>query len=273
MLKTLLQKIGLSDKDSEVYLACLELGTQPASVIARKAGLKRPTTYLILEELAKKGLVSEYTGANVKYFTAVSPEYLLSYIEKQRRELTSHQRELEQYLPQMLSLSNPYSLSPKVRFYEGMAGIEKAMNDTLTSKEPLRCYSTMDAWFAREDTKEYILWYGRQRVHEKKIPLRSINPDTPVARKYLEDDYPEVNVNPEMSHFRWLPKDIQVFSNEINIYDNKVAIACLGKNELLGIIIESESIAKTQKSIFEAAWRASLPSKWELERLKANKKK
>ena len=86
MLKTLLQKIGLSEKDSEVYLACLELGTQPASVIARKAGLKRPTTYLILEELLKKGLVSEYTGSNVKFFTAVSPDYLLNYIEKQRRE-------------------------------------------------------------------------------------------------------------------------------------------------------------------------------------------
>lgn len=268
MLKGLLQKIGLSDKDAEVYLACLELGTQPASVIAKKAGLKRPTTYLILEGLLKKGLVSEYTGSNVKYFTSVSPEYLLNYVEKQRRELTSHQRELEQFLPQFQSLTNPYSLNPRVRFYEGMEGIERVMNDTLTSKEPLRCYSTMDAWFARSDTKDYILWYGKQRVHVKKIPIRSINPDTPVARKYLEDDYPDVEINPNMSHFRWLPKDIQVFSNEINIYDNKVAIACLGKNELLGIIIESESIAATQKSIFEVAWRTALPAKWEQQKKK-----
>lgn len=272
MLKSLLQKIGLSDKDSEVYIACLELGTQPASIIAKKAGLKRPTTYLILEGLLKRGLVSEYTGSSVKYFTAVSPEYLLNYVEKQKRELTSHQRELEQYLPQFQSLTNPYSLSPKVRFYEGLEGIERVMNDTLTSSEPLRCYSTMDAWYARPDTKEYISWYGKQRVYEKKIPLRSINPDTPVARKYLEEDYPNVQVDQRMSHFRWLPKDIQIFANEINVYDNKMAIACLGKNELLGIIIESESIAATQKSIFEAAWRAALPAKWELEQFK-NKQK
>lgn len=264
MLHQILQKIGLSEKDAEVYLACLELGTQPASTIAKKAGLKRPTTYMILDALQKKGLVSEYTGANVKYFTAVSPEYLLSFVEKQRKELSQHQRELEQFLPQLQSLSNPYSLNPKVKFFEGMEGIERAMNDTLTSKEPLRCYSTMDAWFARPETKEYITWYGKQRVNQKKIPLRSINPDTPMARKYLEEDYPEVDVNTAMSHFRWLPEDIQVFSNEINIYDNKVAIVSLGKNELLGIIIESESIANTQKSIFEAAWRAALPSKWEL---------
>lgn len=263
MLKGILQKIGLSDKDSEVYLACLELGTQPASVIAKKAGLKRPTTYLILEGLSKKGLVSEYTGSNVKYFTAVSPDYLLNFIDKQRRELTSHQRELEQYLPQFQSLLNPYSLNPKVRFYEGMDGIERAMNDTLTSSEPLRCYSVTDAWFARPDTKEYILWYGKQRVYEKKISIRNICPDTPITRQYCETDYPEVGNAHPISHFRWLPKDIQIFSNEINIYDNKVAIACLGKHELLGIIIESESIAQTQKSIFEVAWRAALPGKWE----------
>lgn len=269
MFNQLLQQIGLSEKDAEVYLAALELGTQPASVIAKKAGLKRPTTYMILDVLKKKGLVSEYTGSNVKYFTAVSPEYLLSFVEKQRRELSQHQRELEQFLPQLQSLANPYSLNPKVRFFEGLSGIEKAMNETLTSSEPLRCYSTMDAWFARQDTKDFIMWYGKQRM-KKKIPLRSINPDTDIARKYLEDDYPEVDVNPEMSHFRWLPKDIQIFSNEINIYDNKVSIACIGK-ELLGIIIESESIAQTQKSIFEAAWRASLPAKWELRDL--NKKK
>lgn len=273
MLKTILQKVGLSNKDAEVYLACLELGTQPASVIAKKAGLKRPTTYLILEGLVKRGLVSEYTGSNVKYFTAVAPEYLLSFVEKQRRELTSHQREIEQYLPQFEALSNPYSLNPKVRFYEGIEGVERVMNDTLVSSETILCYSTIDDWFSREDTKQYLLWYGKQRVRVKKIPLRSMHPDTLLARKYLEDDYPEIKTDQgkRLSHFRWLPKDIQIFSNEINIYDNKLAIVCLSKHELLGVLIESESIASTQKSIFEVAWRSAQPAKWELNQDQATK--
>lgn len=258
MLKGILQKIGLSDKDAEVYLACLELGTQPASVIAKKAGLKRPTTYLILEGLLKRGLVSEYTGSNVKYFTAVSPEYLLNYVEKQRRELTSHQRELEQFLPQFQSLSNPYSLSPKVRFYEGIEGIERAMDDTLTAnKTEILSFSSMDRWFAREDLKSYIESYGRQRSIDKKIPLRGIVMDTPLARKYLEEDY---TGDSTVTQTRWFPKDISLFHNEINIYDNKVAICSLGRHELLGIIIESDEIAESQRSIFELAWRASINS-------------
>lgn len=261
MLKGILQKIGLSDKDSEIYLACLELGTQPASVIAKKAGLKRPTTYLILEGLLKKGLVSEYTGSNVKYFTAVSPEYLLNFVEKQRRELSSHQRELEQYLPQFASLTNPYSLNPKVRFYEGIEGVERVMDDSLKATTPILCYSTIDSWFQRPDTRDYITWYGKQRVSEKKIPLRGIITDNAISRKYLEEDYPDGDH--EMSHFRWLPQDVKTFSNEINIYDNKLSIVCLSNNELLGILIESESIAATQKAIFEVAWKASTLAKWE----------
>lgn len=259
MLKNILQKIGLSDKDAEVYLACLELGTQPASVIAKKAGLKRPTTYLILEALLKKGLVSEYTGSNVKFFTAVSPEYLLNYVEKQRRELTSHQREIEQYLPQFQSLSNPYSLNPKVRFYEGIDGVERVMDDTLTVKKTeILSFSSMDRWFSREDLKNYIVNYGRRRSVEKKIPLRGIVIDSPLARKYLEEEY-SGDANITQTH--WFPKEISVFHNEINIYDNKVAICSLGRHELLGLIIESDEIAESQRSIFELAWKASINSK------------
>lgn len=258
MLKSILQKIGLTDKDSEVYLACLELGTQPASVIAKKAGLKRPTTYLILEGLLGKGLVSEYTGSNVKYFTAVSPEYLLNFIDKQRRELTSHQRELEQYLPQFQSLTNPYSINPKVRFYEGVEGIHRTMDDTLTSKTPILCYSSTDSWYSRPDTRDYIANYSRVRVLEKKIPLRAIYVDTPLSRKYHGEDYPKEEADENLTAFRWFDKSVKELNNEINIYDDKVAIVSISRNELLGVIIESGEIANTHRAIFEMAWKSAI---------------
>lgn len=258
MLKSALQKIGLSDKDAEVYLACLELGTQPASVIAKKTGLKRPTTYLILEGLVHKGLVSEYSGTNVKFFTAVQPDYLLHYLEKQRRELQAHERQLTELLPQFHSLANPYSLNPRVRFFDGIEGIEAVMEDTLTSKNPICCYSSIDSWFSKDDLKKYIIEYGKKRVFEKKIPLRGIILDTPAGRKYLEEDYPP---DAKMTETRWCPKDIALITSEINIYDNKIAICSLGRHDLIGVIIESEDIANTQRSIFELAWRAAIKGK------------
>jgi hypothetical protein len=41
--------------------------------------------------------------------------------------------------------------------------------------------------------------------------------------------------------------------NEINIYANKIAIASYGQ-EMLGVLIESEEIARAQKAIFDLAW-------------------
>ncbi|MEK7173090.1 MAG: hypothetical protein AAB740_03875, partial [Patescibacteria group bacterium] len=45
-----------------------------------------------------------------------------------------------------------------------------------------------------------------------------------------------------------------IFANEINIYDDKVSIISFGKDELIGMIIESKEIANTQRAIFKMAW-------------------
>ena len=53
-IQDVLKSIGLDDKEARVYMALLELGTATVHPIANKAEIKRPTTYLILEQLLKK---------------------------------------------------------------------------------------------------------------------------------------------------------------------------------------------------------------------------
>ena len=72
-LPKILQGIGLSEKESRVYLELLSLKEALHSQISRKAGVKRPTTYLILEQLAKKGLVSQVKKGRYVYFQPVNP--------------------------------------------------------------------------------------------------------------------------------------------------------------------------------------------------------
>jgi sugar-specific transcriptional regulator TrmB len=49
-----LQNYGFSDKEAKVYLMALELGSSPASTIARQTGIKRVTVYSILKDLKNK---------------------------------------------------------------------------------------------------------------------------------------------------------------------------------------------------------------------------
>ena len=59
-----------------------------------------------------------------------------------------------------------------------------------------------------------------------------------------------------MRHLILISKERLVFSNGINIYNNKVAIFSFP--ERIGVIIESEKIAETQRSIFELAWLGAI---------------
>ena len=50
-----LRNFGLNDKEARVYVALLELGQTTAYAIAERSGLKRPTVYVILDDLRQKG--------------------------------------------------------------------------------------------------------------------------------------------------------------------------------------------------------------------------
>ena len=51
-----------------------------------------------------------------------------------------------------------------------------------------------------------------------------------------------------------VPADKFPMSNEINIYDDKVAI--ISHKDLMGVIIQNKQIADTQRSIFKLGWDA-----------------
>src|SRR3989338_647839 len=53
----ILTEIGLTQKESEVYLALVELGSSSASNIIQKTGFHRAVVYDLLERLIEKGLV------------------------------------------------------------------------------------------------------------------------------------------------------------------------------------------------------------------------
>lgn len=86
-LTDVLKLIGLQPKQADVYLALLELGTATVNPIATKAGIKRPTTYLILDDLAKKGLVSVVPREKKVLYTAESPEKIAGDLNKKQEML------------------------------------------------------------------------------------------------------------------------------------------------------------------------------------------
>lgn len=232
----ILTKIGFSDKEAKLYLACLELGTATVIELSRKSGITRGSAYDILGEMLEKGLISKTLTGKHMVFSAVDPETL-------KKGYHDHLRDFELSMPELKGLFHKHS-HPRVRYFEGLEGIKRVYEDTLTATTDILNYANSRT--LRTYWPDYDEEYVKQRV-QKQIFLKGIAPDDEYGRKVKQEDilcYREI---------RLLPQDEFSFTNEINIYDNKVAITSF-QDELIGIIIESKEIAATQRDIFKMAW-------------------
>ncbi|NTW30813.1 MAG: hypothetical protein HGA33_06030 [Candidatus Moranbacteria bacterium] len=240
-----LLSVGLSENEVSAYLALLGLGKGTVSQISRRAGFNRTTGYDVLDRLVAKRLVSISGKEPKQEYLAESPDRIENFI---LNELDRRQRELDsarEVIPVLKSMHNVAG-RPKVRFYEGTDGLRQVYEDTLTSREPIRAYASVDD--VHKALPNYFPEYYRRRA-DKSIPIRAIFTDSPEGRDLSEHD------EEELRQSAFVSADTYGFHPEINIYDNKIMIASW--REKLGIIIESGEIADAMKKIFELAWIAA----------------
>lgn len=236
MLADVLRNIGLTEKEAHVYLACLELGSVVVSEISKRAKINRVTTYDILEKLIQKGFINFITKHKIKYFDATKPDFIF---DETKRKFD----EFKKALPDLKRLHGE-TPHPRVRYFEGIAGIKAIYSDTLTSKTEILNYANSKE--IRQFWPNYDEEYVAKRA-KRKIFLRGIAPDDKEGRKVQSEN------KKYHRQIRLVPERKYDFSNEINIYDNKVAIISFNEG-LIGIIIESKEIADTQRVIFKMAW-------------------
>jgi len=238
-LTLVLKNIGLTDKEAKVYLSCLKNGTSVVSSIASAAGINRVTAYDILEKLKVRGLVSYFSKRKMKYFDALSPEIVVEQFEKKTNDLRTA-------LPEFKRLSGVTN-HPRIRYFEGIEGIKAIYTDTLSSKTEILNYSNSKE--IRKNWPTYDKDYVEKRA-KKNIFLRGI---------CQKDSQGEIVKSQDSKYFREMclvsPEKFDL-TNEINIYDDKVAIISF-KSELIGMIIESPEIALSQRAIFNMCWEFS----------------
>ncbi len=237
--------IGLSDKQAGVYLASLELGPSTVNEISRRAGINRTTGYDILEMLVFEGLVSPLGKSKVQKYVAENPERIVQYAQNQIKRARDVLSEAKKLAPELKSIYQKKE-KPIVRFYEGKEGIKQVFEDTLTAKETIVGYACAEAMY--RSLPEFYADYVPRRV-AKGIHARGILQDSSQMRQIIKKD------KEELRESRLLPKEVYDLDIEINIYDNKVMMVSWAEN--VGILIESEKIAKAQKQIFELAWQGA----------------
>ena len=246
MLKEQLEKMGMADKEAKVYLASLELGSSAVQEIAKKADINRATTYVIIEKLMKKGLMSSVEKGKKTYFQTEDPKRLLKLLEEQEEVLKRKEEEFKKYLPELETLFNIAEEKPKVRFFEGKEGLIAIREDYFRAKD-----KDVLGIFGKGEEKNIFTDQERKDALSERIK-KSIN----LRMLYTDNEKYKPETEPPLTASRFVPREKFPLSSTFFIYDNKVSIVSL-KGKLVGVIIENKEITNTFKSIFELAWNGS----------------
>ncbi len=238
MLQTTLEKIGLTKKQAKIYLACLKLGETSIKDMAKKSGIKRTTIYDLIDGMIDAGYIKITTKGKKKKFLAVDPKKLLEIIKKREKLLN-------QIMPELNAVSNVNNLKPKIWFFEGTEALKKAYEDTLRYPN-----ITIYQWSGGPEMikamgVDWIVQYVKKRL-KKKIKALTIISDSPEARSFKKLD------KKHDREMKIIGSKNFLFRTELDVYKNRVAM--ISAKDQIGVIIESEPIAHTLRTIFKLCW-------------------
>ncbi len=254
-MENILAKIGLSKNEAKVYLATLGMGATSAKDIAERTKMKRPTTYLALENLIKLGLVSETTQNKKKLFKAEEPEKLQKLTKKMRRQVVAAELELEKLLPELKSIRKKIIESPRTTFYRGLSGVKNIIEEFSESTSSWYFFGSTERIFTNlepQDLSEIMTRSNdlRDKAGRPKVYM--------ITDKGILKEPQFQKSNLKIREMKILPNVIKA-SSAFVIYGNKVAVFSINESPF-GIIIEREEVAEMIKVMYGILWN-SIPTK------------
>lgn len=253
MIQQLLTDIGLSDKEADMYMILLRYGMQSTSFLAKKGNFNRGTAYVILHSLLEKGLVMQTTKDKIQYFSPVSPELLVKYVEHKEQELHFHKEKIQSMMGQFLAIQNPMTTKPKIEFFDGIEGARIVLEDTFTSNDKtLRAFLSIDDISAFTGP-EYFDNYTTQRIN-KGYTLHVIRTHIKDKEALANNKYASryVTSKKEKREVRYVSETLD-FPISMYMYDNKLAIIS-SKEENFALLVKSRELSSMQKKIFDLLW-------------------
>lgn len=246
-LTTLLTELGLSTKESEVYLALLELGSSTVSPISAKARVKRTSIYNFIDRLVVLRLVTKTSIRGRDYYQAVHPTRL---VELQNERL----QKLQQALPELLGLYTVVGGKPKMSYYEGPEQVQNIVREEIRcKKEALYIWtgaSMMDmvggSQFMTQVDSERIannVWIRSVRFKHKDVSF----PTSAHGKKFKRD-------------LRFAPPSVDLTMG-VGIYDSGKVGLFSSRKENYGVLIESVEFMQLMRSLFELLWERSIPAR------------
>ena len=244
-MRQILKQLNFSEKEIDVYLAILKLGSASVTELAKSAEIKRPTTYVILEKFKEMGLISFSIKKDKKIFIAEDPEKLLQLLKEEREALLNKEKKLKDSLPKLKALTKKDTVVPIVRYYKEKEGVWNILNNIMNSEHDSRMITSGKAFDV----------LGKKRIQRDVLQKRK----QIGTKSYIISDHDPHQIDTYRKkellfrEFRFLPETIDL-NSLVYIYENKIALIFL-KDPLNGIVIENKELSSVFKFMFDSLWK------------------
>ena len=236
-----LQSYGLNEKETRLYVAAISLGVASVMQLARRAGLKRPTTYLILESLLDQGLLVAIPKGKKTYYKAEDPIYF-------SKTLMKKQSKMQAVLPALQELYMRNSSHPRIRFYEGKDKLMRLYEEIFRSKE-IWAMVSIDGFlrvFNEDDEKHFFRILIRHNG-----AIYDIMENTKMARIFSRLPY-----RTAVGKVRLLDRGARIATDILVFHDS---VATISFDSMVAAVIEDAHIAESMKMMVQCMWNHALP--------------
>lgn len=236
----ILRSLGLLDSEISTYLSALEAGPNTVIDLAKGTTLSRQATYVAIEALEKRGLMSSALVGKKRLYSAEDPERLLAYAKRHEDDLRGRIEELRSALPELKLKAG--GEKPVVRVFEGKEGLRAFIVDTQKT-QPKEIYEIADLEAVRAVMPSEDIAPVRKELKKIGTFVHGLYAGQPGETLLKADRYV-------------LPKKFAGFKANLTIYEDKIALITL-EGKMYSIIIESKALSDTLKILFSMAMESA----------------
>jgi len=229
--KESLRQIGLSEGESEVYLALLKLGSSPVHAIKEETRLHRTTIYDFLEKLLTKGLTNYVIKGGVKYYKAANPHKLVDFVKEKENVVAD-------ILPELQKLSQFHKEDIAVEVFRGIEGVKTLLKDVLREGKDHVIFGIDESLF-KEKLGSFMDWYFKEEKRRGFKERILTSEDTTFVYSY------------DTALYRYLPKE-SFNPTSTTVYGDNVAFLIWEPFSM--IRIKNAALADSYAKYFEILW-------------------
>lgn len=239
--------IGLGENEARLYELLLKKTSATIVELQRASPFSRTMLYYILGNLTAAGLATAAKNGSKTAYSAEPPEKIFDVIKEKEQDLARQKAGAAQLVTDLGAMYRLAQNKPGIRFFEGMKGVQEALDDSLTATEPVYTFLDYDAvrtYAANLDESQHTA------RRAKNIKKRILVVNTPLARQV----FPGQDTDTEV---KFLSRAIKLSQTTVQIYNNKVVYFTLRAENMIAVMLVDPDLYAMQRSIFDYIWNAA----------------